>query len=401
MDPQPSPVARPILTAELLSIGSELTTGETQDTNAGELARSLTQSGVTVSRVTALPDRRAAVEAAFRTGLERSDLVVSTGGLGPTPDDLTRESVAAVCGETPTVDPELERWLRGLWDRRGMPFPEINLKQAWLIPSARALGNPNGTAPGWWVDRPDGRVVILLPGPPREMRPMWQGEALSTLRARGLGAEHAVRTLRLAGIGESMVADRLGEAILRAANPVIATYARSDAVDIRLSAVARPASGDGPARTAEELLDEIEPIVLAAVGEHVWARGATTWADAIGAELDGHGWSLATHEIGTGGTLVGLLGARPWLIRTVTVPAPRRGGGPIDPGLIRADTGADVGLAVAARQRDADTAVSVAVATPTRLIRRRSMAFLGSEQGRVRAALVASALLLEVLRAES
>ncbi len=405
MDPRPSPVARPILTAELLSIGSELTTGETRDTNAGELARSLTESGVVVARLTALPDRRDAVEAAFRLGLERSDLVVSTGGLGPTPDDLTRESIAAVCAETPTVDPDLEAWLRGLWERRGLAFAEINLKQAWLIPSARALANPNGTAPGWWVDRPDGRVAVLLPGPPREMRPMWLELALPALRTRGLGVEQAVRTLRLAGIGESTVADLLGETILRAINPVVATYARADAVDVRMSAVAQPAVGRRPARSAHDLLDEIEALVLAAVGEHVWARGSTTWPDAIGAELDNRGWSLATREIGTGGSLITLFGLRPWLIGSESARAARSGDGRLDPGRsaarLRTDLGADVGLVLAVRERGRDTTVSAAVATPTRTIRRRSTVFLGGEQGRLRAALGAAALLLEVLREEA
>ncbi len=404
MDRQPSSAARPILTAEVLSIGSELTTGETADTNAGELARSLTDSGVRVARLSVLPDRRADVEGAFRAGLERSDLIVSTGGLGPTPDDLTRESIAAVCAETPSVDPELERWLRGLWERRGMPFAEINLKQAWLIPSARALPNPNGTAPGWWVDRPDGRVVVLLPGPPREMRPMWRDEALPPLRDRGLGSEQAVRTLRLAGIGESAVAERLGEAILRATNPVVATYARAEAVDVRLSAVGRPAQNGVPASSADELLDEVEPVVLGAVGAYVWARGATTWAEAVGAALDARGWSLATSETATGGSLVSLFGARDWLVRSETVRATPRPGGPADlartAARIRTETGAEVGLAVAVGQRGADSAVSLAVATPDRVARRRSMAFLGGDQGRLRSALMAAAFLVEVLRAE-
>ena len=150
------PPQRRILTAELLSIGSELTVGETRDTNAGDLARSLTDIGVAVGRIQAMPDELATVRDAIATAAGRADLVVSTGGLGPTPDDLTREAISAVIGEEPAVDPELEAWLRALWSRRGLPFPEMNVKQAWLLPSATALPNPNGTAPGWWVDRPDG-----------------------------------------------------------------------------------------------------------------------------------------------------------------------------------------------------------------------------------------------------
>src|SRR6185503_2019720 len=162
-------VSRPILTAELLSIGSELTVGETRDTNAGDLARSLTGLGVAVRRIQAVPDDLASVRAAFEWSIRAADLVVSTGGLGPTPDDLTREAIAAALDEEPAVDPDLEAWLRELWTRRGMPFPEMNLKQAWLLPSATALPNPNGTAPGWWVERGDGGLIVALPGPPREM----------------------------------------------------------------------------------------------------------------------------------------------------------------------------------------------------------------------------------------
>ena len=180
------------------------------------------------------------MSAAFADALDEVDLVVSTGGLGPTPDDLTREAVAAAIGETPAIDPELEGWLRGLFDRRGMALPEVNLKQAWLIPSATGIPNANGTAPGWWVDRPDGRVVVLLPGPPREMRPMWTDWALPRLRERGLGDGRIAKTLRTYGIGESSVVERLGEPLFRTPNPVVATYARAEWLDIRISAVDEP-----------------------------------------------------------------------------------------------------------------------------------------------------------------
>jgi nicotinamide-nucleotide amidase len=414
---------RRLLTAELLSIGSELTVGETRDTNAGELARSLTGMGVRVTRLTALPDDLDQVTDAFTTGLGRADLVVSTGGLGPTPDDLTREAIAAACGETPKVDAGLEAWLRDLWSRRGMPFPELNLKQAWLIPSGTALPNPNGTAPGWFVDRPDGRVIVALPGPPREMRPMWADHVVPRLQLYGLGDEVASRTYRLAGIGESQVADLLGDAFLRATNPIVATYARVEAVDVRVSAVAEAG------RTADELVEAAAAVVLGHLGDHVWATGETTWSQALGTRLGELGWTLAVVEIGTGGSLGALLGDEPWLRFDESIasesPAARSHGGD-DPGSDdEADTaadphasdqphgsdelvafarrarelgGADVGIAVRTRPRTGDTAVSMAIVTPLGERRIRRLVFLTGPMGRSRAALAAAAVLLETLR---
>lgn len=408
------PLPRRLLTAELLSVGSELTVGETRDTNAGEIARSLTGLGVRVTRLTALPDDLDAVTEAFGTGLSRSDLVVSTGGLGPTPDDLTREAIAAACGETVSVDPDLEAWLRELWRRRGIPFPELNRKQAWLIPSATALPNPSGTAPGWYVERPDGRIAVALPGPPREMRPMWSDHALPRLREHGIGAPVATRTYRLAGIGESQVAEILGDEVLRAGNPVVATYARVEAVDVRISAVA-----DG-SRSAEAIVGSAAAIVLDRLGDYVWATGDTTWSQAIGGRLDALGWTLAVVEIGTGGSLGALLGDVPWhrFDEALAADAPAAGRSPAAEPAVAAEAaddddvshdlgrfalrarelgGAQVGMAVRARPRSADTAVSIAVVTPTGERRVRRVVFLTGPMGRSRAALAAAAVLLETL----
>jgi nicotinamide-nucleotide amidase len=403
--PRPDPSPRSIDAAEVLSIGSELTTGETRDTNAGELARGLSMRGVTVLRMQDLPDDLEVVAAGFHDALERADLVVSTGGLGPTPDDLTREAIAATTGEEPAVDAELEAWLRGLWDRRGLPFAEINLKQAWLIPSATAIPNPNGTAPGWWVERPDGRIVAALPGPPREMRPMWTEWVLPRLEARGLGREQDVRTLRLTGIGESLVAERLGD-LLHARNPVVATYARTDAVDVRIAARRDAGNGTGRVTSARELADAAERKVLDAVGEFVWARGETSWRDAIGEALARRGWRVATIEIGLGGELTALFGDAPWVVRTVsrrgeTNEDADRSSGALEAEAARAcrDAGAEVGMAVRAAERGADMAVTVAIVTPDRTHTERRLAFLGGAQGRARAALTAAAVLLADLRA--
>ena len=392
---------RPISTAELLSVGSELTVGETRDTNAGELARTLTDNGVEVLRMTALPDDLAAVTDAFRVALGRADLIVSTGGLGPTPDDLTRESIAAAIGETPSVDPDLERWLRNLFEHRGLPFPTTNVKQAWRTPSTTPIPNDNGTAPGWWVDAPGERVIVALPGPPREMRPMWTDWALPRLRERDLGRRSVAVTLRTTGLGESMIAERLGALLDRGSNPTVATYARADAVDVRISAV--PTDD----MDAAALVAAAEAEVRHLVGDHVWGRGDVTWAAAIGERLAARRWRLAVVEIGTRGSVLGLLGEglgdRVAFAETLSTGHRPPEGGRLDlrrlAEQVRQAGGAEVGLAVRAATRGANMAVSIAIADPRGTHAERRLAFLAGPQGRTRAALLAAAILHARLRA--
>jgi nicotinamide-nucleotide amidase len=395
----PSSSKRQLLTAEILSIGSELTVGDTRDTNGGDLARALAMEGVTVGRITALPDRLDVVTGTYASALERADLVVSTGGLGPTPDDLTRESIAAAFGETPVVDPELEAWLRGRWERRGLPFPEINLKQAWVIPSCEALPNPNGSAPGWFATRPDGRVVAALPGPPREMRPMWENEVLPRLKQRGLGRDLVARTFRLTGIGESQVAEILGEELLRRPDPEVATYARIEAVDVRVSA----SGSDGQAGSAQARVDEAAAIVLDRLGDYVWAEGDATWSSALGARLGELGWRLALEEIGTAGQMTSLLGDVDWLVLAQVRPATGFGGDDeAEPLLDRARrvrevAQVEVGLAVRVRPRGSELAVTIGIVAPTAERRQTRTTYTGGSLGRSQAALLAAATLSTAL----
>jgi nicotinamide-nucleotide amidase len=336
--------------------------------------------------------------AALRGALDAADLVVTTGGLGPTPDDLTRESIAAVCGEEPAVDPELARWLRHLFDRRSVAFAEANLKQAWLIPSATAIPNDRGTAPGWWVDRPDGRVVVALPGPPSEMRAMWHGPVLTRLRERVLGRERVTRTYRLTGIGESTVATLLGEPLLRAENPVVATYARADAVDVRISAIA----GDG--KSATLCADEATTAVLQAVGVYVWGHGDDTWPSVLGRGLEHNGWDAALVEVGTGGSGARLLGEATWLRTTQSIAAgdPRADAVLVDlADEVRRGAGASIGLAVRAIEKGEDTRVELAAVGPWGVTESSQTAFLGGSEGRRRAGIAAAAFLDRILREPS
>jgi nicotinamide-nucleotide amidase len=395
----PGPSSRPIVTAELLAIGTELTRGETRDTNSGDLGGELTAMGVRVLRISALPDELAIVEEGFRGALDSADLVVSTGGLGPTPDDLTREAIAAVCGVEPALDEDLLAWLEALFARRGLSMAERNRKQAWLIPGARAIPNPNGTAPGWWVERPDGRLIVALPGPPREVGPMWRDSVLPWLAERGPGADRWSRTLHLTGIGESALADLIGDELLRAANPAVATYARADSVDVRVSAVAL--AGGGSARqVGETVLLDLEERLAA----QIFARDDEGWVESLGRRLGDR--TVAFVEVGTGGELAGLIGSAPW-VRFGELLAP---GTALERGhrdlraladLVRRTGGASVGLSVRARERRGDTAVTIGLAVGDRTTRQTRTAFLGGAGGRHRAAVAACAALWEALGADA
>jgi nicotinamide-nucleotide amidase len=400
---------RPVLSATILSVGTEITTGTIRDTNAGELARALTDLGIRVVRLAALPDDLGVVTDALRAALDDGDAVVTTGGLGPTPDDLTREAIAGIAGEAPEVDPDVEAWLRSLWARRGLRYPESNQKQAWRIPSATILPNGNGTAPGWWVDLPDGGLIVALPGPPREMRPMWSERVVPRLRERGVGRERVVRTLRLIGIGESQLADELG-ALLRGTDPVVATYARADAVDIRITAVSDAPAGDASARrAADAAADRAEAAVMARVGDHVWGRDDATWPAVVGAALERLDRRLALVEIGTGGRLAALLADTPGLLESRSMATQARAALELDPsgtgpdGLDRlvadvaAETGAEWVLGLAVLPRGQDTEVRVLLAADGALRAERQVAPVTGTTAAGRATLIAIAHLHRAL----
>lgn len=390
------PEPRPIHDAEILAVGSELLVGETRDTNSGDLARALTELGVEVLRSSQLPDDLGVVSEALAAALTRADLVVTSGGLGPTPDDLTREAVAAVLGLEPEVDPDLARWLEQLWARRGLPFPASNIKQAWLIPGAEALPNPNGTAPGWWLDTSDA-VIVALPGPPRELLPMWSAEVLPRLRARGLGLDRVAETLHLTGIGESALADLLGDELLRGTRPHVATYARMDAVDVRVWATG---DGDGDARS---IVAQGVSIVERLVGPHVFARDQAGWREALGAAVGQR--RVAAVEVGTAGELAAILGAAPWLASAQHLapghPRLSRDGRPDVAALAseaRAGAGVAIGLAVAAHESGDDMRAHIAVDLGGHVSEASLGVFRGGDIGRRRAATAACAELWKQLR---
>lgn len=290
--------------AEILSIGTELLLGQIVDTNANYLAQQLPSLGLDLFYVSQIGDNLQRLAGAFRQALDRSEVIITSGGLGPTEDDLTREAIAAVLDETPEVRPDLERELREFFARRGRTMPERNVKQATLIPSAQVLPNPVGTAPGWWVEH-QGRVIASMPGVPHEMHKMWEEQVQPRLAKRITGGGTIVsRTLKLIGIGESHAEEALGE-LTRSLNPTLATYAKSDGIHLRLT------SKSATRADAEALLDGFEPQVRARVEEWVYGDESASFPVVVGAMLRQRGFKLATAESATGGQLASLITEAP------------------------------------------------------------------------------------------
>ena len=289
--------------AEIISVGTELLFGEIVDTNASFLAQELAERGVTLHRKTVLGDNLERLQAGLLTALGRADIVILGGGLGPTPDDLTREAIAAALDETPHEDPALLAWLEGLYTARGREMPQINRKQTWLIPSAEALPNPVGTAPGWFVRyrTPQGeKLIVALPGPPREMKKMWREQVLPRLPLPNLALLHT--TVHTQGIGESNLAELLGD-VLQGANPSIGTYARKTGVDVRVAASA-PTESEAGTLLAPVLQDVREKL-----RRWTWGEDTDTLAGAVERALAGR--TLGVIEAGSAGQLCTLLAGQP------------------------------------------------------------------------------------------
>jgi nicotinamide-nucleotide amidase len=286
--------------AEIISIGTELLRGEITDTNASYLASQLPLSGIELHKVTTVGDDERELCATLSQALERSALVVTSGGLGPTEDDLTRECIAAVLGETLYVDSAQKKQLLGLFQRRGTEMPSHNIKQAWLIPSAKPLPNPRGTAPGWWVER-DKKTIVALPGPPRELIPMWQNEVKPRLQARFPGKATLSRTIKTITLAEARVAE-LVMPLFDLTNPSLGIYARPDGIHLRL--IAHGDNAEQRLQTAEEQLEKI-------LGPSIWGKDDDSLEGLIGQWLSEKGLTLATMEDSTSGLLASIIARAP------------------------------------------------------------------------------------------
>ena len=269
--------------------------GELTDTNASWIASRLPALGIRLQQVSIIDDDLPKLADAFRRGLERSEMIFTTGGLGPTQDDLTREAVAAALDETPTVqEDELEN-LRQWFRNRGQDMPAHNVKQAHLIPSARFITNRNGTAPGWWAEK-DGKHIIIMPGPPGENRAMWQEEIDARLKTLIDTEVTITRNIKTLGLGEASV-DEIVSEYFGLENPYLGIYSKADGIHLRIIARA------GDEGTARELILPVENAIHERLGPYIWGYDDETPELSVGAALAARGMTLATMESVSGGFL--------------------------------------------------------------------------------------------------
>jgi len=282
---------------EVLTIGTELLLGYTVDTNAAELGRALAAAGVEITRHTTVADRPEAIRAGVAEALDRAGFVITTGGLGPTRDDMTKTVVAELFGKRLVLDERLLASIQARFDRMGRPMPDINRTQAEVPEGAVILPNARGTAPGLWVEDAGGRVVVLLPGVPREMRGLLVEEVLPRIVARQGGAPRVVlsRTVRTTGVSESALAERVGPIEPDIAPLTLAYLPSVEGVDLRVTAWGLELTD------AESRLAAVVARLEAAVGEHAYGEDDADLAAVLLEALRKGRHRLAVAESCTGG----------------------------------------------------------------------------------------------------
>jgi len=285
------------MNAEIITTGTELLLGEIVDTNATFIARQLREVGVNLYYKTTVGDNRDRLAEVLRQGLQRSDLIVVTGGLGPTVDDITREAVVGATGQPLEQRPEAVERLQATFASWGRTPTENNMRQTFLPAGAEIIPNPIGTAPGFLIETVDG-AIICMPGVPREMKRMMSDWVLPYIQEH-VGSDHMVisaRILHTAGIGESVIDDHLSD-LMRVGNPTIGLAAHLGRCDIRLAARAATFAD------AEAMIDDLEEEVRKRLSAWIYGVDDDTLASVVIESLRQYGTNLALIETNTNGRI--------------------------------------------------------------------------------------------------
>ncbi len=282
--------------AEIIAVGSELLTPDRVDTNSLFLTEELNKLGIEVLRKTIVGDNRELLAEAFRDALNRVPVVIASGGLGPTEDDLTRETVAELLGRRLQRDDDVVRAIEARFRSFKRDMPAVNLRQAMVPEGAEVLENPRGTAPGLWLED-HGRMVALLPGPPRELKPLFLEQVLPRLRRRVSGIRMFHRELRVTGLGESHVEERIRPIYTRYPHVNTTILAAPGEVQLHLRIWAEDAT------QAETTLDEIVRGFELALGDRIFAHRGVPLEEVVAELLATNRATIATAESCTGGLL--------------------------------------------------------------------------------------------------
>lgn len=281
--------------AELIAVGTEILLGDIVNTDAQVISQGLSELGIDVYYQTVVGDNPERLERVIREAKERADIIITTGGLGPTLDDLTKETLARVFGKELVLDPESLEHIRSFFRSIKREMTPNNEKQAWLPEGSQALHNDWGTAPGC-VFEADGTHVIMLPGPPRECEPMFKYRAMPYLYqlAGGCIVSHNIRVF---GLGESSMEDMLHDMMAEMTNPTIAPYAKTSECFARVTAKA------DSAEEAEKMLEPVVQKVVSMLGDSVYGVDVDSLEQVVGDQLREKGMTLAVAESCTGGLL--------------------------------------------------------------------------------------------------
>lgn len=283
------------MTAEIISVGTEILLGQIVDTNAAYLARTLARLGIGVYEKSVVGDNAGRIGDVIRLALSRADAVIMSGGLGPTKDDLTKETAADILGVRLVNDEESERRLRDFFEKRDIPLPPTNLKQALVFEGGTVFENDFGTAPGVAIEK-DGKIVVCLPGPPGELEPMVE-QSLIPYLDKTMGPKHPIlvsRVLKVVGMGESSAAEKISD-LLDQSNPTVAPYAKTGEVHLRVTA--RADSED----EANAMIDPVDREITARLGNCVFGRDDETLEGIVVERVRKLGWTLAGAESCTAG----------------------------------------------------------------------------------------------------
>lgn len=287
--------------AELISVGTEILLGNIVNTNAKYIAEKCALLGFSLYNQVAVGDNEERLEETFNIAYNRADVVILTGGLGPTKDDLTKEVVASAMGLPLLYDEATLAFLKDFFSKRKTGImPESNLKQALVPEGAIVLTNDNGTAPGLIIEK-DGRAVVLLPGPPNEMVPMFEKDVVPYLVKKENGTIFSVM-VKLCGIGESAAEEVIKDLIDKQSNPTVAPYAKTGEVHFRITAKASDEN------EAKKLIDPVIEVIKTRLGDHIYTTDENlNLEDVIIRKLIGMKKTIATVESCTGGLLSGRL----------------------------------------------------------------------------------------------